>query len=79
VVNLDEHLEFLKSRSSTRRFKSEPPPQELILRAIDTERRAPSTGNSRPWGFIVNDPDLERKLGNIHLWAGPLYDAPSQS
>jgi nitroreductase len=79
VVNLDEHLEFLKSRSSVRRFKSEPPPQELILRAKDTARCAPSAKNSQPWRFIVDDPDLKSKLANNHLWAKALYDAPSQS
>jgi nitroreductase len=77
VVNLDEYLEFLKSRRSIRRFKSEPPPRELILRAIDTARYAPSAKNSQPWRFIiVDDPDLKSKLANIHLSARPLYNAP---
>jgi nitroreductase len=77
---LDEHLEFPKSKSSIRRFKSEPPPRELILRTIDTARYAPSAKNSQPWRFIVvDDPDLKSKLANNHLWARALYDAPSQS
>jgi Nitroreductase len=74
---LDEYLEFLKSRRSIRRFKPEPPPKELILKAIDTARYAPSAKNSQPWRFIiVDDPDLKNKLASIHFSAIPLYNAP---
>jgi len=74
---LDDYLEFLKSRRSIRRFKKDPPPLEMILKAIDVARYAPSARNSQPWRFIVvNDPLLKDRLAEIHPWARPLKEAP---
>jgi nitroreductase len=74
---LDDYLEFLKSRRSIRRFKRDPPPLEMILKAIDVARYAPSAKNSQPWRFIiVNDPLLKDRLAEIHPWARPLKGAP---
>jgi nitroreductase len=74
---LDDYLEFLKSRRSIRRFRRDPPPLEMILKAIDVARYAPSAKNSQPWRFIVvNDPLLKDRLAEIHPWARPLKEAP---
>ena len=74
---MEDHLEFLKSRRSIRRFKEEKPPLELILKAIDVARYAPSAKNSQPWRFIIiDDPEVKTKLAEIHLWARPLKNAP---
>jgi nitroreductase len=74
---LDDYLEFLKSRRSIRRFKRDPPTLEMILKAIDVARYAPSARNSQPWRFIVvNDPLLKDRLAEIHPWARPLKEAP---
>jgi nitroreductase len=74
---LDDYLEFLKSRRSIRRFKRDPPPLEMILKAIDVARYAPSARNTQPWRFIVvNDPLLKDRLAEIHPWARPLKEAP---
>ena len=74
---MDDYLEFLKSRRSIRRFKKDPPPLEMILKAIDVARYAPSARNSQPWRFIVvNDPLLKDRLAEIHPWARPLKEAP---
>lgn len=70
-------LEFLKSRRSIRKFKREKPPLDLILKAIDIARFAPSARNSQPWRFIViNDNKLIEKLSTIHPGAKPLGSAP---
>lgn len=70
-------LDFLKSRRSIRKFKQVQPPRDVILKALDVARYAPSAKNSQPWRFIiVDDPDLKNKLANIHVWAKPLHDAP---
>lgn len=70
-------LEFLKSRRSIRRFKPETPPRELILRAIDVARYAPSAKNSQPWRFIiVEDQKIKSELASIHSGASPLKGAP---
>ena len=70
-------MNFLKSRRSIRKFKPDPVPRELLLKAIDTARFAPSARNSQPWRFIViEDKELIRKLVSIHPWAKPLEEAP---
>jgi len=70
-------LEFLKSRRSIRKFKPEPPPRDLVLKAIDVARYAPSAKNSQPWRFIiVEDPEIRSKLASIHVGAAPLRNAP---
>lgn len=73
----DALLELLKSRRSIRRFKPTPVPLELVLKAIDAARYAPSAKNSQPWRFIiVEDPAIRRRLGEIHAYARPLLNAP---
>lgn len=70
-------LELLKSRRSIRRFKPEPPPRDLVLKAIDVARYAPSARNSQPWRFIIiEDPVIRQRLGGIHIYAKPVLNAP---
>lgn len=76
-ARLTEYLEFLKSRRSIRRFKQTKPPMELIMRAIDTARYAPSARNSQPWRFvIIEDEVVKDRLSSIHPAATPLRGAP---
>jgi coenzyme F420-0:L-glutamate ligase/coenzyme F420-1:gamma-L-glutamate ligase len=44
---------FLRTRRSIRRFKPEPPPENVLRRIIDTTTYAPSAHNKQPWRFIV--------------------------
>lgn len=46
-------LNFIKSRRSTRRFKNEMVPEELINQVVEAGRYAPSGGNSQSTHFIV--------------------------
>lgn len=46
-------LDFIKSRRSTRKFKSENVPEELIAQVVEAGRYAPSGGNSQSTHFIV--------------------------
>uniref|UniRef100_A0A7J3KFZ9 Nitroreductase family protein n=1 Tax=Staphylothermus marinus TaxID=2280 RepID=A0A7J3KFZ9_STAMA len=74
---MSDLIEFLKTRRSIRRFKQEKPPIELVLKAIDTARYAPSARNSQPWRFIIIDErSLIEKLAKIHHGAKPLENAP---
>jgi len=69
-------IEMLLSRRSIRRFRDEDVPLDLVLRAIDVARYAPSAKNSQPWRFIViNDRDILDKLSRIHGGAIPLSRA----
>lgn len=70
-------LDFLKSRRSIRRFKREKPHLDIVLKALDTARFAPSARNSQPWRFIIIDNrELLNKLSTIHPGAKPLESAP---
>ena len=46
-------LQFIKSRRSTRKFKSEMVPDELTNQVIEAGRYAPSGGNSQTTHFLV--------------------------
>jgi nitroreductase len=73
----EELLNFLISRRSIRKFRPDPVPDELILKILDVARYAPSARNSQPWVFIVvKDPEVKKKLANVHVWAKPLENAP---
>lgn len=50
---------------------------DLVLKALDAARFAPSARNSQPWRFIViDDPLIIRRLSSIHPGARPLESAP---
>lgn len=46
-------LDFIKSRRSTRKFKNEAVPAELVEQVVEAGRYAPSGGNSQSTHFIV--------------------------
>lgn len=46
-------LDFIKSRRSTRKFKEEMVPEELIRQVVEAGRYAPSGGNSQSTHFMV--------------------------
>lgn len=73
----NDMLNFLLTRRSIRRFKPDPVPDELLIKILDVARYAPSARNSQPWAFIVvKDPEIKKKLANVHIWAKPLENAP---
>lgn len=76
-VSPEDHLKFLLSRRSIRRFRREPIALEEVLRILDVARFAPSAGNRQPWRFIVvTDPEVKGRLSELHPWAWPLREAP---
>ena len=46
-------LDFIKSRRSTRKFKNEAVPADLVEQVVEAGRYAPSGGNSQSTHFIV--------------------------
>lgn len=48
-------LDFIKSRRSTRKFKMDAVPEDLVSQVIEAGRYAPSGGNSQSTHFIVID------------------------
>ncbi len=72
----EQCLEFLLSRRSIRSFEDREVPLELVMKAIDVARYAPSARNSQPWRFyVVKRRDLIDKLSEIHVGATPLKRA----
>lgn len=56
-------LDVIRKRRSTRKYKSEPVPEEAFQRVMEAARLAPSGKNLQPWHFIiVRDPGLKNKL-----------------
>ena len=56
-------LECIKTRHSTRKFKSEPVAQELLDTVIDAGRRAPTGGNLQPTHFmVITNPNVLKEL-----------------
>ncbi|MDP2718773.1 MAG: nitroreductase family protein [Dehalococcoidia bacterium] len=59
-------LGLVQKRRSTRRFKPDPVPDELINKVIEVARWAPSGANSQPWEFIIiTDKVVKDKITEI--------------
>lgn len=63
-----ELYEAMRCAPTSRRFSNEPVSGEMLARALDAARFAPSGGNRQGWRVIaVQDPELRRKLGEMYL------------
>jgi nitroreductase len=63
---MDLH-EAMRCAPTSRRFKQDPVPRELLLRALDSARFAPSGGNRQGWRVVVVE-DLERRTALRELY-----------
>jgi nitroreductase len=63
-----ELLEAMRCAPTSRRFKPDPVPRELLVRALDSARFAPSGGNRQGWRVVVVE-ELERRraLRDLYL------------
>lgn len=60
-------LELIKKRASTRKYKDQPIPKEILDKIIEAGIWAPSVHNLQPWFFIVvKDKCLRKEIVN-HL------------
>jgi nitroreductase len=56
-------FEVIRNRTSIRRFKHMPVPDEDIKKILDAGRLAPSANNTQPWSFLViRDKDTLKKM-----------------
>jgi nitroreductase len=70
-----ELYEAMRCAPTSRRFKADPVPRAILLRALESARFAPSGGNRQGWRVIaVEDPELRRKLAEMYRphWRGYL-------
>jgi nitroreductase len=60
--------EALESNGTCRYYRPDPVPTEVLRRALDAARFAPSGGNRQPVRFVVvTDPSLRRRLAELYL------------
>ena len=45
--------DFLRTRRSIRRFATDPIPEDIVRRALETATHAPSAHNRQPWRFVI--------------------------
>jgi len=60
--------EVMRCAPTSRRFKTDPVPREVLLRALDAARFAPSGGNRQGWRVVVvQDAALRAALRDLYL------------
>jgi nitroreductase len=65
-MDYEQFLTLVKTRRSTRRFKTDPIPDEMVEKIIEAGRWAPSGANSQPWEFIViKDRETKNRIVDI--------------
>ena len=63
-----ELSEAMRCAPTSRRFKSDTVPGEMLVRALDSARFAPSGGNRQGWRVVVvRDADRRRALRDLYL------------
>jgi len=73
-----EFYEVVKTRRSIRAYKSDPIPEDVLIRVLEAMRIAPSGSNRQPWKFIlVKGNDLKKKVGDACGNMKFVSDAPS--
>lgn len=55
-------IEAIEQRRSTRAFKPDPVPREILTRILTVSLRAPSTDNTQPWELAIVTGDILRDL-----------------
>lgn len=58
---MDNFLDLVRKRQSTRAYSRQPVEEEKLKRALEAARLAPSACNAQPWHFIVVDDEALRK------------------
>ena len=66
---------LLQQRRSIRKFKQDPIPGEILVRAVDAARLAPCGTNAQPLKFcLVQEPRLVSRLFSLSKWGLHLPD-----
>lgn len=62
MIPLDLY-EAIKARSSIRKYKRDPVPEDALKRILNAARMAPTAENYQPWKVVVvSDEDIKRRL-----------------
>jgi nitroreductase len=75
-----EVFEAIYGRRSIRRYKSDPIPEEALMKVLDAGRWAPSWANSQCWEFIVvKEEETKRRLSETLTPRNPAMDATANA
>jgi nitroreductase len=67
-------FEIIYSQRAMRRLKPDPIPETLLWRVLEAGTKAPSGGNSQPWGFVVvEEPELKQFIQKHYKYAWDIY------
>jgi nitroreductase len=76
-VNRVDIFNTIRTRRTVRNFKSDPIPQEVVHKLLQTARWSPSSSNTQPWHFVVvQNRETIKKLGEIATQGPFIADAP---
>jgi nitroreductase len=65
MIELVELGELIKTRRSVRKFKDQPVPEDLLLKALELATWAPNGGNYQTWRFlIITRKDLIKQMAD---------------
>ena len=63
----DMLLKLVKTRTSIRKFRPDPIPNDTIDKILEVSRWAMSGANSQPWEFVVvTDPEIKKQLRDAY-------------
>ena len=66
----------IRTMRAVRRFTDQPIPEEAIRAILNAGRRAQSSKNTQPWGFVaVRDKNTLKQLSECGMYAGHLAGA----
>ena len=65
-MDYESLLTLAKNCRTVRRYQPEPIPIDILMKALEVARWAPSGDNTQPWEFfVVRDPDKVQQVRNI--------------
>ena len=72
-----EVYDAVKTRLTVRQHKSDPVPDDVVMKLLKAAQWAPSSRNLQPWHFIVvRDRDTLREIGSVASSGSFIADAP---
>jgi nitroreductase len=70
-------LKEIWGRTSVRKYKADPVPEEVLQEILEAALHAPTANNARPWHVVVvRDAAKRQHLAKTHQWAGFCAQSP---
>ncbi len=70
-------FEAIHTRRSIRKYQDRDIPDDLTQKLLAAAMMAPSTGDARPWHFVlIRDSDIKDRIKDVHPYVGMIGRAP---